>query len=70
MGVFISAFGHVPDQMSLARALITPNPLGRPLGAPFDTERQREVVVAALDLLTSTEPTVRKFPLTFRRAPS
>ncbi len=69
MGVFISAFGHVPGQMSLARALITPNPLGRPLGAPFDLERQREVVAAALDLLTAAEPTVRTFPLPYRRAP-
>jgi hypothetical protein len=69
VGVYIGAFAHVPRQMSVARALITPHPLGRPLGAPGDTERQLAVVEAALDLFDATEPTIREFPLPYRPAP-
>lgn len=61
VGVYVEAFGHVPRQMSLPRALIVPHPMGRPLGAPFDRQRQRDVVTAALDLITSAqEPTIRR----------
>jgi hypothetical protein len=49
--------------------LITPHPLGRPLGAPGDTERQLAVVEAALDLFQATEPTIREFRLPYRPAP-
>ena len=69
MGVYIGAFAHVPRQMSVARALITRHPLGRPLGAPGDAERQLAVVEAALDLFDITEPTIREFPLPYRPAP-
>jgi hypothetical protein len=69
VGVYIGAFAHVPRQMSVARALITPHPLGRPLGAPGDTERQLAVVEAALDLFQATEPTIREFRLPYRPAP-
>lgn len=69
VGVYIGAFAHVPRQMSVARALITPHPLGRPLGAPGDTERQLAVVEAALELFDATEPTVCDFPLPYRPAP-
>jgi len=37
--------------MGLPRTVVTRNPMGRPLGAPGDGERQREVVMAALALL-------------------
>ncbi len=69
VGVYIGAFAHVPRQMSVARALITPHPLGRPLGAPGDAERQLAVVEAALDLFDVAEPTIRDFPLPYRPAP-
>jgi hypothetical protein len=69
VGVYIGAFAHVPRQMSVARALITPHPLGRPLGAPGDSERQLAVVEAALDLFQATEPTIREFRLPYRPAP-
>ncbi len=37
--------------MSLPRLLVAPHPMGRPLGAPHDAERQTEILLAALDLL-------------------
>ncbi len=37
--------------MTPARILLTPHPMGRPLSAPFDTEKQTAVLKAALDLL-------------------
>ena len=70
VGIYISAFSHVPHQMGVSRSLITPNPLGRPLGAPADTKRQRQILEAALDLLNSPEPISQQFPLPYRRAPA
>lgn len=55
MAVFIRAFRHVLHQMKVPRAVVTRNPLGRPLGAPGDRERQTMVVDAALDLLETAE---------------
>lgn len=69
VGIYISAFAHVPHEMGIARALITPNPLGRPLGAPHDSERQRDVVGAALELFDVAEPTIREFELPYRPTP-
>jgi hypothetical protein len=69
VSVNIEAFAHVPRQMSVARSLITPHPLGRPLGAPGDSERQLAVVEAALDLFDVAEPTIREFPLPYRPTP-
>lgn len=66
VGIYIEAFAHVPHQMSLPRVLITPHPLGRPIGAPNDAERQLAVVEAALDLFDVGEPTIRNFPLPYR----
>ena len=70
VGVYISAFGHVPQQLSVSRALITPNPLGRPLGAPGDAERQLDVVEAALALFGVDSPTIRDYPHAYRPSPS
>ncbi len=41
--------------MSLPRLLLTPHPMGRVLGAAGDVERQREVLLAALELLENAE---------------
>jgi len=42
--------------MNVSRLVLTPQPLGRPLGAPGDTERQRMVLNEAKTLLeTATE---------------
>jgi hypothetical protein len=37
--------------MSPARILLTPHPMGRPLSAPFDVQKQRDVLKAELELL-------------------
>jgi hypothetical protein len=70
VGVYIGAFAHVPREMGVPRALITPNPLGRPLGAPHDGERQRDVVEAALALFEVAAPTIRDHPQPYRPTPS
>ena len=70
VGVYIRSFAHLPRLMGVARALITDHPMGRPLGAPGDGERQREVVAAALDLLRSDEPVVAEFGAPWRPGPS
>ena len=51
VAVFIRAFRHVAEDMKVPRAVITRHPMGRPLGAPGDVARQRQVVLAALRLL-------------------
>ena len=52
MSVYVRSFRHVAEEMRVPRAVITRHPMGRPLGAPGDVERQRAVVRAALDLLS------------------
>jgi hypothetical protein len=70
VGVYIGAFAHVPREMGVSRALVTPNPLGRPLGAPHDDERQRDVVETALSLFEVAAPTIRDYPQPYRPTPS
>jgi D-proline reductase (dithiol) PrdB len=44
------------EAMRLPRTLLTHHPMGRPLGAPGDRATQRNVLLAALELLnTATE---------------
>ena len=43
------------ENMTLPRVVLTPHPMGRPLGAPGDKVRQREVILAALDLLENAQ---------------
>jgi hypothetical protein len=57
VAVFIRAFRHIAEAMSVPRTLVTPHLMGRTIGPPGASERHREVVAAALDLLdTTTEP--------------
>lgn len=49
--VMVKAFAHVAERMSLPRVVVTPHPMGRPLGAASDVETQTDVLDAALDLL-------------------
>lgn len=70
VGVYVRSFGHLPELMGVARALITRHPMGRPLGAPGDGERQMAVVRAALGLLERAEPTVVEFAAPWRPAPA
>lgn len=69
VGVYVRSFGHIPDLMGVARAVITKHPMGRPLGAPGDLERQLAVVRAALSLLTSDEPIIEELPAAWRSRP-
>ena len=55
MSIFVRSFRHVADVMNLPRTVITQHPMGRPLGAPGDTERQRTVIATALSLLETAE---------------
>ncbi len=58
VSVYVRSFGHIPELMGLSRAVITRHPMGRPLGAPGDTERQAQVVRSAIDLLASPESSI------------
>ena len=53
--VFIRAFRHNAERMTLPRTVATPHLLGRTVGYPGDADGQRKVVRAALDLLESAE---------------
>ncbi len=68
VNVSVKSFGHVAELMSVPRALITRHPLGRPLGAPNDAERQRAVVEKALSLLEASDPTIVEFDEPYRWA--
>ena len=52
VAVYIEAFAHYAAAMHLPRTLVVPHPMGRPLGPPFDRERQREVIEAALRMVS------------------
>lgn len=69
VSVFVRSFGHLPELMGVSRALITQHPMGRPLGAPGDAERQRAVVRSALDMLSNDEQTITEFPEPWRPTP-
>ena len=71
VAVYVKAFEKVAREMRLPRVLLTPNPVGRPLGAPGDRERQAAVVRAALELLeTASEGgMVREFDEPYRPGP-
>jgi hypothetical protein len=53
--IAIRAFRDRLKAMQLPRLVITPHPMGRPLGAPGDVERQRAVIQTALGLLESAD---------------
>ncbi len=71
VAVYVKAFEKVAREMRLPRVLLTRHPVGRPLGAPGDRERQAAVVRAALELL-ETAPNggvVREFGEPYRPGP-
>ena len=49
------AFRPRMEIMSLPRLLLTPHLMGRPIGAPGDAPRQREVILEALGLLNGAK---------------
>jgi len=66
--IYVRAFRPIAERMTLARTLITRHPMGRPLGAPGDAERQRAAVLAALDLVDTARVagTVEELPQRYR----
>lgn len=44
-------FKNSVEKMNPPRVLLTPHPMGRPLSAPFDVQKQRAVLRAGLELL-------------------
>jgi len=55
VAVFIEAFSHYAEAMRLPRTVVTPHPMGRPLGPPGKAGRQREVLEAALRLVDTAD---------------
>ncbi len=55
MIIAVKAFRRVLDSMVVPRAVLTPYPLGRPLGAPGEVGRQRAAILAALEQLERAE---------------
>ena len=53
--IAVRAFRSRLEEMQVARALITPYIMGRPLGFPGDIEGQRAILLAALDLLENAK---------------
>ncbi len=47
----VRAFSPRLEAMQIPRLIVTRHPMGRTLGAPGGRERQRAVILAALDLL-------------------
>jgi hypothetical protein len=66
VSVYVKSFGHIPELMGLSRSVITQHPMGRPLGAPGDGERQRAVIEMALGLLANPVPTIIEYPEPYR----
>jgi hypothetical protein len=66
VSVYVKSFGHIPELMGLSRSVITQHPMGRPLGAPGDGQRQRAVIDMALGLLANPDPTIVEFPELYR----
>lgn len=49
--IAVRTFRPYLEPMRLPRLLLTPFPMGRPLGAPNDVETQREVVLTGVKML-------------------
>ncbi len=56
VSVYVEAFRPTAEWQATPRAAITHFPMGRPLGAPGNSQLQNQVIKAALDLLSQTEP--------------
>jgi hypothetical protein len=53
--IAVRAFRDQLQKMTLPRVITTPHLLGRPLGAPGDRKRQRDSILAALNLLETAK---------------
>ena len=70
--IAVQAFAPRLVPLTVPRLLLTPFLMGRPLGAPHDTERHLAVLQTALDLFdTAVAPgTLHYFPHPYRLAPT
>jgi hypothetical protein len=70
--IMVKAFEHRTMALGIPRTLIVKHPMGRPLGAAGDVDRQHEVLGAALDLAASATEngTVSEFSSAYRPAPT
>lgn len=60
----ITLLKEITRRVDPPRALFVDKPLGYPLGAPFDAETQRRVIIAALKLLEAESlPVLADFPV-------
>lgn len=55
VSVVVRSFRHVAERMGVPRTVVTRNPMGRPMGAPGDIERQAGVLEAAFTLLEAAD---------------
>ena len=71
VAVYVKGFQPVATDMTLPRVVVTRHPVGRPLGAPGDAQRQKEVIASALNLLETAEAggTILEFPEPYRSGP-
>ncbi len=53
--IAVQAFEKMLKAMTPPRVLITPHPMGRPLGPPNNSEKQYTIIKTALELLESAE---------------
>ena len=66
--IAVAAFAERVAGMQIPRLLLTPFPMGRPLGAPHDAERQLDVLQTGLSLLETavSAPTLAYYSQPFR----
>jgi hypothetical protein len=69
--IVTKAFAHRAREMKFPRTLVVPHLMGRSMGAAHDTERQNEVLNAALGLFASatSNATIEEFPKAYRTGP-
>ena len=69
--VMVRVFRARAEAMRLPRTLVMRHIMGRPLGAPHDTERQMAVLRAALNLLerATSGGVIEELPEPYRTAP-
>ena len=69
--IMSTVFKDRTTPMNPARILLTPHPMGRPLSAPFDAEKQRDILKVGLSLLeTATQGgTVIEYEPIYRTGP-
>ena len=66
--IAVRAFRDQSQKMTLPRVITTPHLLGRTLGAPGDRKRQRDSILAALNLLETAKQagTILDLPGTYQ----